>query len=629
MLKGVGFHPRSDKKQRKKERNFDDPILRPVVIVISNNNKRSGEFLGATSIMTDESGDASKFESSKVESGRASNEKVKGRFTSGVWPSFFSFSEKPAAVGSDNASELEGPREINNYDVNALRVPSMVDAATQEHNNNNDDDDDDEEILNDPYDEINPRKERFEEEDDSSSLKDTRLCLIRFGSKIFFVLGSILFLIVAIKEYQRVEQAGLQSTGDIQNSAGEAAGDDDVDPFIGSNSHSFNVTALEGGAELSGSNKDERTGGALRRLIGGSKRRRLQTNWYTEYWSDVPEDVRASAGLLGYDENKWDNEEEVFTDRMFWDELSTEQQNAAYDVFGYSKETWNDYVERHISGNQQTIAEVTPLPATDVPTVAPVPVPAPVPAPETGTTDAPTIVETDTSAVLDENNVIDDEGEGSGTNFVSAYNVEINGDFPPEPRGKTFQALFISASICFLLVGILDGIHQQLGFHAVMVMAGIIGAIAGAFSTSNAQAYNVCYSISSHLFLLQSVLVIHSRLLLTYDNVVRRVLSFADGMFFVGAVMNVVVSYMQYNDTTSALATTTMVAAALWVLAAIIFLGVAALFLFRLDGERRGGTKSGDASVAESCKVQANGEGDCEISLSDGQLFSQYQKNAF
>ena len=342
-------------------------------------------------------------------------------------------------------------------------------------------------------------------------------------------------------------------------------------------------------------------------------------------------------------------------------------------LFGYEESTWNDYVDRFITNLESTPAP-TPSP-TDAPVDDPSPAESPVEDPgdevgddqgdggndtepsdgaqeqsdgdanndtdntesggETGEESAGDAGETGDQGsdgndeTADENNEGDVQGEdgdsgGSVSAFNNGYNVNIVGEYPTPKRGKTFKILYICAAICFVLVGIMDALHQQLGFHIVMTLAGITGIMAGAFTKSNEMGFHVCHSLSTHLFLLQAVLLIYSRLLLTYDHGVRRILNFADGLFAVGALMNVVVSYMSYNDTSLAMARTGVAAYVFWLIAAIIYIAITLMFWTRRNrtdetGKGTGTGTSAEASVQESCNhaVVEDNDGDCEVSLAD------------
>ena len=65
-------------------------------------------------------------------------------------------------------------------------------------------------------------------------------------------------------------------------------------------------------------------------------------NWGSYFWIDLPDDIRAQAIVLGYEENSWNNGERIDVDDLFWAELSTEQQQAA-SALGYSQDTWDVY----------------------------------------------------------------------------------------------------------------------------------------------------------------------------------------------------------------------------------------------------------------------------------------------
>ena len=57
-------------------------------------------------------------------------------------------------------------------------------------------------------------------------------------------------------------------------------------------------------------------------------------------WKDLHDDTIYNLIILGYDEKSWDEDEDVSTSNLSWDELTPEQQNAAK-ALDYNKESWN------------------------------------------------------------------------------------------------------------------------------------------------------------------------------------------------------------------------------------------------------------------------------------------------
>jgi hypothetical protein len=57
-------------------------------------------------------------------------------------------------------------------------------------------------------------------------------------------------------------------------------------------------------------------------------------------WEDLPADVQAAAGKLGYNEDFWDDDEDPDESDKDWDELTEEQRDAAR-ILGYDEDKWN------------------------------------------------------------------------------------------------------------------------------------------------------------------------------------------------------------------------------------------------------------------------------------------------
>lgn len=572
-------------------------------------------------------------------------------------------SEEATLQAITNKRDLEAGKTFyadvdkERYNINNLRVPAIMDQVEPDIVNTVEEaeEEEEEEILEDPYAEISPKEAPMKDEEEEENADDLqtekRRFLMCLTSKFFFLLGSILFIALAAHDLQRVRSAGLPPLTDAEaDDAPLKSVDDDGDPFI------FDASNFTAGGDFEEvlaqeeAAKEERSGA----LAFESRRRRMQsncdsaqTNWYTQYWENLPDCIKEAANLLGYDQPTWDAGESVYTDRLHWDELTPEQQTAAFLVFGYEEATWNDYVDRFMASLADT------EPPSPSPTEAPTD--APVQDPSTGDANnendsneasggeagdavgdnedsAGDTGETgDQGSEGNEENEDGDQGqdEGGGSSisaFNNGYDINIVGEYPPARRGRTYKVLYILAAMCFLMVGVLDAVHQQLGFHLVMILAGVTGIMAGGFTKSNETGFHVCHSLSTHLFLLQAVLLIYSRLLLTYDHGVRRILNFADGMFALGALMNVVVSYMRYNETSVAMARAAVAAFVFWLVAAIIYVAITLMFWGRRTRAhatgKSTGTKGEEPSVQEQYnrdnhQVVENDDGDCEVSLAD------------
>ena len=637
---------------------------------------------------------------------------------------FLSFLSRPNKkdrdmTGDDESVEL--PLDDHQYDVNALRVPSMLDRngnPTREENAGVEDVD---KLLDDPYAELEGRQKMTNREalmndpdyDDEEDSK--KRFLMGLVSKTCFLLGAIVFLVLAVHDLQRVHNLGPPS--DYESLAFTTQGDLGITLD--------NNTAVKEDRSIAGTSASDTLVWGTRR--GRRRRRRhLQaTNWYTQYWSNLPGDIQDAAGLLGYDQDTWDNAASVYTDRLYWHQLTPGQQEAATLVFNYNETTWNDFVGRFLDNLSQTPAPTfADADTTAAPTFAPIndngnvnentggdpkdsfyknlwwaDLPddvreaaatlgyqedswnnddwvlthalfwsqltyqeqfaaetmgydqaswdarngGPAASPEGGGgTGEDTSGQEEEGTKEEEDGDTSENSDNSGTNQggetsgsdgnatateeetgnkleVSSLVVNIEGEYPPELRGTKYQVLYICAAICMMLVGILDGFHQKLAFHAVMVLAGMTGILAGGFTMfDNEAAFHVCHSLSSHFFLLQAVLLVYSRLLLTYDNVVRKTLAVGDGLFVFGALINVVLSYLRYDTTTVSMARAATAAAVFWCISGMIYVGITLLFWSKRSKTWKSDKSSNDdLSIAESCNVVPSGDGGLEISYHD------------
>jgi hypothetical protein len=62
------------------------------------------------------------------------------------------------------------------------------------------------------------------------------------------------------------------------------------------------------------------------------------------WWSEASEDTKKHAGVLGWDQEKWDDDwmiEDLPCEHLYWKDLS-EEQKAAAKHFGYNKALWDE-----------------------------------------------------------------------------------------------------------------------------------------------------------------------------------------------------------------------------------------------------------------------------------------------
>jgi hypothetical protein len=182
-------------------------------------------------------------------------------------------------------------------------------------------------------------------------------------------------------------------------------------------------------------------------------------------------------------------------------------------------------------------------------------------------------------------------------------------------HGRKYQILYCIAAACFIVVGILDSQREKLGYHAMMMLAGLFGMLSGGLIRENEYVSSICHSLSVHFFLVQALLVIYNRLPVTWDPVIRKVLWVADILFTVSALLNIVLSYLYYKDTEDmsvAMATTAVISAVFWCHTAIIYLAVTVLF-WKKSQKTEGNDKMEEDSVQNSCSVVPNGDGEMDV----------------
>lgn len=134
------------------------------------------------------------------------------------------------------------------------------------------------------------------------------------ASNLFFVLGSILYLVMAVDDLQWAKEAKSIPTAVL-------LADDDV---TWSNYEVHDI--VPGDIHITNNTNHNST----RRFL----------SVYDDYdWSDLPYEQQAAAQILGYDQESWDNALDVTSSSLEWDQLSHYQQTAAT-VLGYDSSTW-------------------------------------------------------------------------------------------------------------------------------------------------------------------------------------------------------------------------------------------------------------------------------------------------
>ena len=201
------------------------------------------------------------------------------------------------------------------------------------------------------------QQQQQEEEEETKTKKShsprtyRRLLLV---SNLFFVLASILYLVMAVDDLDWAKQV---ESEDIPVDVLTA--DDDV---TWSN---FRMEQQQQQAEEEASNNNNNNRRLLRATpatLGSLGRRQLVVaGMYDDsFWAELPPDIQAHAETLGYSQESWDEGQFVYTEFLDWDELTKEQQRAA-EGLGYDEELWDG-----------TNSFETPTESTTLTTTAPV-----------------------------------------------------------------------------------------------------------------------------------------------------------------------------------------------------------------------------------------------------------------
>ena len=266
--------------------------------------------------------------------------------------------------------------------------------------------------------------------------------------------------------------------------------------------------------------------------------------WYDSYWADLPPNIQAAFAALGYTQEIWDNELAAPTDDMEWTELSPDQQAAAV-TLGYDQALWDN--EPETSAMASSAAYVS---------------------------------EDDDYVFL----------------VSSARDVWVS----------RYMILYFAAALCFVLVGWIDWYRERKAFHMFMILAGLFGLISSMLVEKDRTASTACNLVSVHFFFLEGLNLVWYRIRKRRraskndeENQVEEDLEeeveegtgrstsimsglwwispleiTADSFFFVGAFMDVVLSYFYFDrssDWSLSLARVFGFSTLLWLCSALIY----------------------------------------------------------
>ena len=289
--------------------------------------------------------------------------------------------------------------------------------------------------------------------------------------------------------------------------------------------------------------------------------------YYNEYWKDLPLEIQAAFGVLGYNETKWNGGITPETSLLYWDEITPEQREAALFI-GYTKKMWDAEVD-----------------AMADPTLSPVPF-DPTAFAAAGYYDdyawdeMPPQVQ-DAFATLGYDKDLWDDPLGIGLKASSdgsdwatltpdqqqaaalvgydqqswdaitesdAYDV-LDDDtlfYICDESGwwlGRYTVVYFSASFCFVLSGLADFFWEKHFLNIFMFLGGLFGCISAIYLSNNDIASSIFDIISVHLFLLEAIKIIYEEdSLAEYSpRWMKLSLVLADTEFLLGALLDVCV----------------------------------------------------------------------------------------
>ena len=218
------------------------------------------------------------------------------------------------------------------------------------------------------------------------------------------------------------------------------------------------------------------------------------TDYYEDYdWTELPTDVQEAATNLGWSESLWDNDGTSWSDEIFWDDLPPEAKEAAA-VLGYDQASWDASGDAHLES--LLIAA------------------------------GGTYVSADDDYVFE----------------VGTSNIQVS----------EYQILYFFASLCFLLLGVVDLAREKAPFHFLMILAGLFGVASSVYIEEDIRLSNILDCVSVHLFLFEGIGLLfkdRQRELANEEKWAKWSIIFADSQFLLGAIIDVVVSEtrLQYS----------------------------------------------------------------------------------
>ncbi|KAL7537925.1 hypothetical protein ACHAXR_008164 [Thalassiosira sp. AJA248-18] len=319
-----------------------------------------------------------------------------------------------------------------------------------------------------------------------------------------------------------------------------------------------------------------------------------------EWWRDLPQDIQGAFAVLGWNENIWDNPgvgDPSATEEMSWDELTMEQQLAAYTI-GYTGELWD--IEPCIVsfGNATNAAAINGT--TEVP---------PGTYDDYGWAELPPNVQ-EAAGVLGYDQKLWEMGglgwseakfwdelppeaqraaallgydKNSWDNAESAVDAYISYDddyvFQVDSLDDVwvsrYQILYFFASLSFVFVGAIDLFQERHAFHLLMILAGVFGVVSAVYVEEDIRLSNIYNCVSVHFFLLEALTLFgeHKRRQADVEagKWLKVTLMFGDLAFILGSLFDVII-FDDTSDWDIDLNIVYVFASVMWLVCSLVYL---------------------------------------------------------
>lgn len=305
-----------------------------------------------------------------------------------------------------------------------------------------------------------------------------------------------------------------------------------------------------------------------------------QQQWNSNtIWSYLQQDEQEAWNQLGFDEEKWDNQDSVSSDNIDWDKLTEDQEVAAVDL-GFTKPVWD-----HFNNNQSVAAREEDSDDTSLPEPERlnqiVTTSSSTEAPESQSGDEPTAFEP-TMVPTASSSTFNANGKDAEIFAVTGSSIPVT----------KYMVLTFAAALCFTMVGVIEWIQHDYLFQLLLAVSGAWGLLSAMFIHRNPGVSLAFHVLAVHFFLGAAIGVLRlrcrqprvpeqSRSGRVTSRSFEEFLLLADLCLAVGAAMTCASSYLtlRYGIDQAPLVVDVqrlnVFGSFLWVACAVVYLGLA------------------------------------------------------